>query len=113
MRHLNYRKTVFLELGNEGYTSLRIPDGSYVVAAGYLSAELRGPLGVYPAHIIVDRVKVLRKTPADRAHALARKRPNQAMQRTAGRSAFTLSMTSVFNRQPRAPSPAVADLVSR
>ena len=41
------------------------------------------------------------------------KRSNQAMQRTAGRSAFPLSMTSTFNLQPRAPSPAVADLVSR
>jgi hypothetical protein len=40
-------------------------------------------------------------------------RPNQAMQRTAGRSAFQLSMTSPFNLQPHAPSPAVADLVSR
>jgi hypothetical protein len=38
---------------------------------------------------------------------------NQAMQRTAGRSAFTLSLTSTFNRKRRAPSPAVADLVSR
>jgi len=37
----------------------------------------------------------------------------QAMQRTAGRSAFPLSMTSTFNPQPRSPSPAVADLVSR
>jgi hypothetical protein len=40
-------------------------------------------------------------------------RPNQAMQRTAGRSAFSLQMTSTFNQQPHAPSPAVADLVSR
>jgi membrane protease YdiL (CAAX protease family) len=40
-------------------------------------------------------------------------RPNQAMQRTAGRSAFPLSMTSTFNPQPRALSPAVADLGSR
>ena len=38
---------------------------------------------------------------------------NQALQRTAGRSAFLLSMTSTFNQQPHAPSPAVADLVSR
>ncbi len=40
-------------------------------------------------------------------------RPNQAIQRTAGRSAFPLSMTSTFNRQRCAPSPAVADLLSR
>jgi hypothetical protein len=36
---------------------------------------------------------------------------NHAMQRTAGRSAFPLSMTSTFNQQRRALSPAVADLV--
>ena len=39
--------------------------------------------------------------------------PNQAIQRTAGRAAFPLSMTSTFNLQRRALSPAVADLVSR
>lgn len=38
---------------------------------------------------------------------------NQAMQRTAGRSAFSLSMTSTFNLQRHSPSPAVADLGSR
>ena len=41
------------------------------------------------------------------------KRPNHAMQRTAGRSAFPLSVISIFNLQPRALSPAVADLGSR
>jgi hypothetical protein len=41
------------------------------------------------------------------------KRSNQAMQRTAGRSAFSLSMTSTFNLQRSALSPAVTDLVSR
>jgi hypothetical protein len=41
------------------------------------------------------------------------KASNQAMQRTAGRSVFPLSMTSTSNPQPRSPSPAVADLVSR
>lgn len=38
---------------------------------------------------------------------------NQAMQRTVGRFAFPLSMTSTSNQQPPAPSPAVADLGSR
>jgi hypothetical protein len=38
---------------------------------------------------------------------------NQAMQRTAGRVAFSLAMTSTPNPQPRASLPAVADLVSR
>jgi len=39
--------------------------------------------------------------------------PNQALQRTAGRAAFSLSMTSTLYSLPRAPSPAVADLGSR
>ena len=38
---------------------------------------------------------------------------NQAMQRTAGRAAFPLLMTSAFNPQSHALSPAVADLGSR
>ena len=41
------------------------------------------------------------------------RRPNQAMQRTAGRSAFPLPMTSTFNPQRHTPPPAVADLGSR
>ena len=89
MRRRNYRKTIFLELGNEGYSSLKIPDGSYVVATGYLSKELRGPLGVYPAHIIVDRVRVLRKNTAVGVHSVERVRSNHAMERTATRRAFT------------------------
>jgi hypothetical protein len=43
----------------------------------------------------------------------AARKPNQAMQRTVGRSASPLSMTSTFNLQRRSPSGAVADLVSR
>jgi len=88
MRRRNYRNTVFLELGNEGYSSLKIPDGSYVVATGYLSKDLRGPLGVYPAHIIVDRVKVIRKSMAVGAHSADRVRSNHAMERTADRCAI-------------------------
>src|SRR2546423_12595575 len=57
----NYRQTVFLELGNENYASLKLPDLSYVLVTGYLSAELRGPLGVYAGHIIVDRIQIARK----------------------------------------------------
>ena len=48
-----------------------------------------------------------------RVHLPTPKASNQAMQRTAGRPAFPLSMTSTFNQQPRAISPVVADLVSR
>jgi hypothetical protein len=55
----------------------------------------------------------LRSVPAWVNGCPAHRTPNQAMQRTAGRSAFPLSMTSTFNQQRRAPSPAVADLVSR
>jgi hypothetical protein len=57
----NYRQTVFLELGNENYASLKVPDASYVLVTGYLSGELRGPLGVYAGHIIVDRIQIARK----------------------------------------------------
>ena len=39
--------------------------------------------------------------------------PNQAIQRTAGRSVFQVSMTSTFNLQRCALPPAVADLASR
>ena len=60
MRNRNYRETVFLELGNENYSSLKIQDGTYVLVTGYLSKELRGPLGVYAGHIIVDRIQPLR-----------------------------------------------------
>jgi hypothetical protein len=55
----------------------------------------------------------LQKCVAKRSPSLRSARPNQAMQRTAGRSEFWLSMTSTFNLQPRALSPAVADLGSR
>jgi hypothetical protein len=40
-------------------------------------------------------------------------RSNQAIQRTAGRSALMLSMISTFHQRLHAPQPAVADLVSR
>ena len=59
MGNRDYRRTIFLELGNENFSSLKIPDGTHVVVTGYLSKELRGPLGVYAGHIIVDRIQVL------------------------------------------------------
>jgi hypothetical protein len=59
MRNRNYQQTIFLELGNENYTSMKIPDRTYVLVTGYLSKELRGPLGVYAGHIIVDRIQPL------------------------------------------------------
>ena len=49
----------------------------------------------------------------EQAVAPNRNASNQTMQRTAGRPAFSLAMNSTFNPQRRAPSPAVADLVSR
>jgi hypothetical protein len=101
MRHRNYRKTIFLELGNEDFSSLKIPDGSYVVATGYLSKALRGPLGVYPAHIIVDRVKVLRKNSAVSAYSVERVRSNQAMERTATRRSFPFRVAWTSSLQAR------------
>lgn len=59
LRNRNFRQTLFLELGNENYTSMKIPDGTQVCVTGYLSKELRGPLGVYAGHIIVDRIQPL------------------------------------------------------
>ena len=56
LRQQNYKKTIFLQLGAEKYSSLRIPDRQFVVVNGYLAEELRGPLGVYPAHVIVQRI---------------------------------------------------------
>jgi hypothetical protein len=58
-RNRNYRQTIFLELGNDNYTSMKILDGSRARVTGYLSKELRGPLGVYAGHIIVDRIQPL------------------------------------------------------
>lgn len=58
LRTLNYKKTIFLELGNEKFSSLKIPDEKVVIVRGYLSESLRGPLGVYPAHVIVDRIEL-------------------------------------------------------
>ena len=58
LRRREYKKTIFLELGNEEYSSLKIPDRTWVVVTGFLSPEEHGPLGVYPAHIIVDEVRV-------------------------------------------------------
>jgi len=63
MHNRNYRQTIFLELGNENYTSMKIPDGTYALVTGYLSKELRGPLGVYAGHIIVDRIQPLTRRP--------------------------------------------------
>ena len=44
---------------------------------------------------------------------IGRTRLNHEMEQTAGRAAFPLPMTSTFTLQRHAPSPAVADLVSR
>ena len=97
MQRRNYRNTIFLELGNEGFASLKIPDGSYVIATGYLSKDLRGPLGVYPAHIIVDRVKVIRKNMAVRTHSGQRVPSNQTMERTPTRCASASCVAKTFS----------------
>ena len=55
--------------------------------------------------------KFRRSVPA--VHLGAMNPPNQAMQRTASRSAFPLAMTSTFYSYSRPLSPAVAYLVSR
>ena len=45
--------------------------------------------------------------------SLATNASNHAIQRTAGRSALQLGITGNLSQQPRALSPAVADLGSR
>ncbi|MGI9087113.1 MAG: hypothetical protein ACR2HH_05130 [Chthoniobacterales bacterium] len=85
------------------------------------SADLMGPTRPEVWHIedIAPDVFRIRFDPDSKVVVYRRVRPaatpasNHAMQRTAGRSAFPLSMISTFNLQPRALSPAVADLVSR
>ena len=70
--------------------------------------EFGGPLSD------IDKLRSARDQLIERTKATeTAQKPNQAMQRTAGRSAFPLPMTSTFDLQPHAPSPAVADLVSR
>jgi hypothetical protein len=60
--------------------------------------------------VVADKYKATKK---ERILKIPPMRSNQSMQRTAGRAAFPLSMTSTFNQQRRALSPAVADLESR
>jgi hypothetical protein len=109
------------------YDRSRCPGDAFPGQCGFdLSFAIDLPQSVFRQIQLVsmeygaDRITVRWRLPnAHSATALARSiemhrsRPNQAMQRTVGRSAFPLSMTSTFNPQPHAPSPAVADLVSR
>jgi hypothetical protein len=117
----------------KGYSPFGDAWGTYRIAGDKIIARVSahrgepGHTGVvwleYRGHIdgerMVLRVQV-RKTNYDETLrykfmkiGLPPDRPNQAMQRTAGRSALQLSMTSTFNPQRRELSPAVADLVSR
>lgn len=65
------------------------------------------------------RDRIIKLTPQELVYVQGEDAPgrksssNQAIQRTAGRSAFELTMTSTFNIQRCAASPAVADLESR
>jgi len=77
----------------------------YGLLMGVIRRRAGGMFAPWIAHVFTDVVIA--------GIILFLARPNQAMQRTAGRSAFQLSMTSTFNPQPRSLSPAVADLVSR
>jgi hypothetical protein len=76
-----------------------------VKSAGYWTFEELSVVVGRPPH---ERIDLLHEPTSSRMT-----KPNQTMQRTAGRSAFPLSMTSTFDPQPHAPSPAVADLVPR
>jgi hypothetical protein len=72
---------------------------------------------VYPAKVneakMYQWLRQSEKKVGIKSWVVLRGTSNHAIQRTAGRSAFQLSMTSTFNPQPRTLSPAVADLRSR
>ncbi len=91
--------------------------GGEVLVIHYNTVERAGSWVMRIVDIAPDAIRLRGDDGGDvlmlRSAAPPPKASNQAMQRTAGRSAFPLAMTSTFNPQPRAPSPAVADLGSR
>jgi hypothetical protein len=54
----DYKKTIFLGLRAKDFANRNINDGEHVMVTGYLATSMRGPLGVYPAHVIVDKIAV-------------------------------------------------------
>jgi hypothetical protein len=58
LRKHNRKKTIFLQLDLKRFAKLQINDEQYVIVTGYLAEEMHGPLGSYPAHVIVDRIEL-------------------------------------------------------
>jgi hypothetical protein len=56
LRKMDYKKTIFLGLRFEDFGNLKIRDEQFVIVTGYLTEDMHGPLGAYPAHVIVDRI---------------------------------------------------------
>ncbi len=78
LRKHDFRRAVFLAFPLRTFDRYVVPDETHVIVSGYLEPDLHGSLGVYPAHLSADSIRRLRSP--------ATPRPNQAMQRTAGRS---------------------------
>jgi hypothetical protein len=86
----------------------------------WIAESAEGYAGAPGPRIIVEKKTGLTYSPGRRKVRdpkeylkFIRKTSNQTIQPTADRSAFWLSTTSTRHQQRRAPSPAVADLVSR
>jgi hypothetical protein len=90
------------------FEKLALPEDQAHPDPQMLSAHLETLFSSVSRSIVASRNSMMTL-----AKQVERTTPNQAMQRAAGRFAFPLSMTPTFNWQRRAPSPAVADLVSR
>lgn len=54
------KNAIFLQTDLAKFRNLRIRDGQYVIVTGYLAEKLHGPLGVYPAHIVVNEIEIIR-----------------------------------------------------
>ena len=105
------------------YATYVLSIGAYTVEHG--SPQVKGPYQVslkddiWTVHAFLTdgREGTIKFTKSDGCfisrHYSKTHSSSQAMQRTAGRSAFPLTMTSTFNPQRHAVSPAVADLGSR
>lgn len=61
LRRHDRERTIFLQLDLDKFWTHRIPDEAYVLVTGYLAEELHGPLGSYPAHVVVNAIEVAKE----------------------------------------------------
>ena len=113
-----YHGGVSLRCSGQQLTYTRVDPPPEYISAGLFSISFKAQLGsdlkiyLLPPSVSAPAAH-LPAQPKGFPLRAATQRSNQAMQRTVGRAALKLSMTSTFNRQPNTPSPAVADLGSR